>query len=147
MLSLHFFDDYSLFTQCNLSYIWLTLGYIWLSYIWCPSIMLRFFYVDVHKEYWSIDFVLWALFLSWYLDDTGITMWIGTYSLTSFTSSMWFSSSFFFFFFEDFLKDWYWLFYRHLIYFMDSFKMAKMSVLFICYLSSQILCFFLSHFL
>lgn len=66
--------------------------------------MLRFFYVDVHKENWSTDFVLWALFLSWYLDNTGITMWIGMCSLTSFTSSTWFSSSFFFCFLKIFWR-------------------------------------------
>ena len=136
--SLHFWDDYSLFTQYNLSYIWLDL---------VCRYFVEVFYIDIHKEYWAVDFVLWALFLFWYLDNAGITVWVETCSLTSFTSSTGFSSSFFFFFFEDFLKDWYWLFFRHLIYFVDGFKMAKMSVLFTCYLSIQRLCFVLSHFL
>ena len=113
--SLHFWDDYSLFTQYNLSYIWLDL---------VCRYFVEFFLCCIHKEYWSVDFVLWVLFLFWYLDNTGITIWVEMCSLTSFISSMWFSSSFF----EDFLKDWHWLFFRHLIYFVDSFKMAKMSV-------------------
>ena len=91
--SLHFWDDYSLFTQYNLSYIWLDL---------VCRYFVEVFYIDIHKEYWAVDFVLWALFLFWYLDNAGITVWVETCSLTSFTSSTGFSSSFFFFFFWRF---------------------------------------------
>ena len=93
--SLHFWDDYSLFTQYNLSYIWLDL---------VCRYFVEVFYIDIHKEYWAVDFVLWALFLFWYLDNAGITVWVETCSLTSFTSSTGFSSSFFFFFLKIFWR-------------------------------------------